>query len=289
MKRVLLILQAVCLLAGAVLALSSCTKMQSEGATDEAYSIAGPEIVGEEVWDVLPPETMFVSTPGDTVFTSSPVAFQWIGTDPDGDVVGYQRKLLETDAVYFFTAGAAGEILRSVDPASTSGEAGWTRAIDSFVLYSSLSDGFYEFRVRSVDDSRAVDWTPAIHRFSVFVDDSAPTPEIVSQCGTISPQTSYVFEITATDSSRSASTPRHLLEYSVRLRPTSSACPEHANDPFTLWTPFPDDTQTPVLIGNAPPTLYDDLFSAPCQWQFTLQVRDPAGNISAAYCTIRTL
>jgi hypothetical protein len=246
-----------------------------------------PNIVPNTYFDIAPPDTTFVNE----------VSFLWVGTDLDSDVVAFQYQLVETDALYFFSRGAQGAVLRSIVPRSESGAENWVdRTTDDFETFRDLPDGWYEFRTRAIDARGAVDDTPARKQFFVFFDDIAPLPEIrpignnLGCGGKIAPLTGWTFAITASDASRSSTTPRSLLEYSVQLRAESAnTCSEHLADAFTAWRFFPnDDLDDVVIIGDQPPTVYQDLFSANCVWNFTLRVRDPAGLVSAATCSINT-
>lgn len=237
------------------------------------------------------PNTYFDRSPPDTTFQNE-VSFRWVGTDLDSDVVAYQFQLVQVDSLYYYTGGVQGTVLRSIDPRSESPDTLWSeRVTDDFRTVRDLDDGWYEFRARAIDDRREADPTPATTLFYVFFDDVPPVPEIQNdpRCGRIGSRTDYVFLVNATDASRNAITPRSRLEYSVQLRVSSgTSCLEHRADPFTDWVRFPDDTATPVLIGNDPPTVYQDLFSRGCTWTFTLRVRDPAGSIATTSCDIKT-
>jgi hypothetical protein len=111
----------------------------------------------------------------------------------------------------------------------------------------------------------------------------------VNDCGggRLGGSQTHTFLINATDRSRNGVTPRSLLEYRVQLRADNqSICQTHIGDPFTEWRRFPDDSDTPIVIGDAPPTQYNDLFPTGCTWTFTLEVRDLAGNRGQATCGI---
>jgi hypothetical protein len=246
-----------------------------------------PNVLPNTYFDIAPPDTTFVNE----------VSFLWVGTDLDSDVVAYQFQLVETDAVYFFSRGTQGSVIRSIVPRSESGAEQWVdRTTDDFETFLGLDDGWYEFRARSIDARGAVDDSPARKQFYVFFDDIPPLPEVrpigtnIGCGGRIAPLTGWTFAITASDASRSSTTPRSLLEYSVQLRAESAnTCSEHLADSFTEWRRFPtDDIDDLVIIGDQPPTVYQDLFSANCTWNFTLRVRDPAGLIAAANCSINT-
>jgi hypothetical protein len=234
------------------------------------------------------PNTFYERQPPDTSFVNE-VTYAWLGTDLDSDVVAFQYQLVETDSLYYYSNGLQGSVIRSLIPRSESSEVMWTdRTTDDFQTFRDLEDGWYEFRTRSIDSRGAVDDTPATHRFFVFFDDIPPVAEIRDPCGRIGGARRYVFPITASDDSRRSTTPRSKLEYSVQLRSQSpTACPAHAGDPFTDWRFFPsDDVDDLILIGDSPPTLYQDLDTAPCTWTFTLRVRDPAGLITVTTCDI---
>ncbi len=243
------------------------------------------------------PFTFFDSSPPDTTFANE-VFFVWLGTDRDSDVVAFQYQLVQTDSLYYFTGGAQGEVLTSIDPREnvSPGEDPdlWSeRSLDNFQGFVELDDGWYEMRARSIDDlDKPSD--PARHRFFVFFDDINPVPVVIDPrpgtttpaCGRIGGATSWTFFVTASDSSRHAVTPREALQYSYQLRGRSSAsCTTHLTDGFTEWRHFPPGT-APIEIGNAPPTLYTDLFDPNCGWELTFRVRDPAGNQAFAPCCI---
>lgn len=246
--------------------------------------------------DNSPPFTFFDSAPSDTTFSNA-VFFRWLGTDLDNDVVAFQYQLVETDSDYFNNAGQdslPGEVLRSLDPVNFTGEQEWTERITiNSRGFSDLQDGWYEMRARSIDETGAPS-PPAVLRFYVFFDDVPPLPVISGPpppsarpaCGRIDQATSWNFWFDASDSSRSAETPRLRLQYQYKLRAlTASGCDSHLTDGFTPWVFFPDDTLS-VNVGNAPPTLYSDLFNTNCGWEFTVRVRDPAGNTGSAVCCI---
>ena len=268
-------------------------------ATAVASLVAGcPLDFEKEGTDNASPFTFFDSSPPDTTF-SNEVFFSWLGTDQDSDVVAFQYQLVQTDALYYFSGGAQGEVLRSIDPRAdiAPGEdpAIWSdRSLDNFQSFVALDDGWYEMRARSIDDRDEPSESPARHRFFVFFDDINPVPVVIdprpgstaAACGRIGSTTSWSFFITASDSSRNAETPREALQYSYQLRGRSQAtCTTHLTDGFTEWRNFPAGTE-PVEIGTAPPTLYTDLFDANCGWELTLRVRDPAGNQAFTPCCI---
>ncbi|MEZ5066667.1 MAG: hypothetical protein R3B81_18230 [bacterium] len=239
------------------------------------------------------PITFFDSTPADTTFRNE-AFFRWIGTDLDSDVVAYQYQLVETDEAFFESGGQAGTVIRSLDPPGGPDD-NWTpRQTDQFTTFSDLDDGWYEMRARSIDSEGAFSET-ARFRFYVFFDDVPPVPvigdydefgEIDQMCGRIGQTTSYVFFINASDDSRLQTTPRTAIEYSYELRGRSqNTCTSHLSDGFTDWTYFPSGSD-PLIVGNAPPTQYSDLFDSQCLWDFTLRARDPAGNIGTVSCCI---
>lgn len=245
-----------------------------------------PNVVPNTYYDIAPPDTTFVNE----------VSFLWVGTDLDSDVVAFQYQLVETDAQYYFTQGTSGTVLRSIVPRSESGAENWIdRTTDDFETFRDLHDGWYEFRTRAIDARGSFDDTPARKRFFVFFDDIAPAPEIRTigsraPCGRLGNLTGWTFSITASDASRSSTTPRSALQYSVQLRAESAvSCSEHLADPFTAWKAFPsDDVEDVVIIGDQPPTVYQDLFSRNCTWNFTVRVRDPAGLVATLSCQINT-
>lgn len=245
------------------------------------------------------PRTFFDAAPGDTTF-SNEAFFTWLGTDLDSDVVAYQYQLVETDSVYYYSAGQSGRVIRSIDPrrefTGSESDTLWSdRTLDNSQAFSELNDGWYEMRARSIDDAGFAG-APAILRFYVFFDDVPPTPIIIdprpggtaAACGRLPNTgiTSWTFFVDATDDSRNAATPRTQLEYSYQLRARSSiTCTTHLTDSFTEWRRFPSDG-LPIEVGNAPPTVYSDLFDQFCGWEFTLRVRDPAGNVASTPCCI---
>jgi hypothetical protein len=244
-----------------------------------------------------PPTTFFLrlSAEPDTVFQNQR-EFSWVGTDLDSDVVAYQFQLVEVDSLYYFSGGQVGEshVVRYVAPPALPGsncpDDCWSpRDTDTFARFNDLLDGWYEMRVRAIDRGGAIDDTPARKLFYVFFDDILPVAVIQNdpRCPRLGGVQSYAFLINGSDVSRNAVTPRSKLEYHVQLRATSlTACQTHLADPFTEWERFPDDTDEPVRIGEAPPTQYTDLFPTGCTWTFTVEVRDPAGNRGQDNCTI---
>ena len=222
------------------------------------------------------PTTFFLGEPADTTFLNQ-MQFSWNGTDQDSDVVAYEFQLV------FLGDSPNGPPQESVDPPNSTGEEEWSaRTTDDFRSFVELDDGFYEMRVRAIDQQGQFDLDPARHTFFVFFDDIAPLPDIILPPGEGAriTQTSIRFLFTASDESRNQTTNRADLEYSYQLRATSqTACATHINDVFTDWKKFPSDPNQNVPAGGDPPTIYDDLFSNDCSWIFTLRVRDPAGNI----------
>lgn len=216
------------------------------------------------------------------------VSLSWAGTDLDNDVVAFQYQLVETDSLYYLTGGLQGSVLRSLDPRSESGEERWTeRLTDTFQTFRDLNDGWFEFRVRSIDAAGAMDPSPAVSRFEVFFDNIPPVAIIAnpSQCGRLGSMTQARFQLTASDVSRKGVTPRSQLQYSVQLRASKavgSCNNRHISDSFTEWECFPsDDPNDVVIVGAAAPTDYNDLDgTSPCEWTFTYRVRDPAGQIT---------
>jgi len=248
----------------------------------------------KETSENSPPFTFFDVAPADTTFQNQ-VSFRWLGTDLDSDVVAYQYQLVRTDEAYYFFGADSGHVLLSIDPRSDSPDVQWTERItDNFQSFVGLEDGWYEMRARSIDNRGA--FSPAAtSRFYVFFDDIPPAPRLVGDpnsnrpaCGRLpNGITSWTFFFTASDSSRSGGTPRSSLEYAYQLRAVSaSTCNTHLSDPFTEWQFFPDDTDEPIQVGNEPPTLYTDLLDPQCGWNFTVRVRDPAGQVASATCCI---
>lgn len=246
-----------------------------------------------------PPFTFFDSAPADTTFRNE-VSFLWLSTDLDSDVVAYQFQLVQTDSAYYFTGGQSGKVLRSINPPLESDDQAalddlWSpRSANNFETFANLDDGWYEMRARGVDDQGAPSKTPAKKRFYVFFDDVPPHPIIVdpqphsttAACGRIPPTRAWSFWITATDESRNSTTPITKLRYSYQLRGRSaSTCTAHLTDSFTEWKFFQAGQET-LEVGNAPPTQYTDLQDDQCGWDFTLRVRDPAGNIASTSCCI---
>jgi len=252
------------------------------------------------------PPTTFFDTPRsalpDTVFENTRF-FRWVGTDRDSDVVAYQFQLVEVDRDYFFSGGQVGEehVIRYVNPrpfpGATCPDDCWSpRDRDQSVTFNGLDDGFYEMRVRAIDREGVEDPSPARKLFYVFFDDIAPVPIIgiidnngqnLQGCGRLNGRQAHTFQVNATDVSRNDVTPRSRLQYRVQLRADNqSICTQHIGDAFTEWTNFPDDSNTPVIVGDQPPTLYNDLFPVNCTWTFKLQVRDPARNNGESSCSI---
>jgi hypothetical protein len=231
-----------------------------------------------------PPTTFFLSDPSDTTFLNQ-MQFSWNGTDEDSDVVAYQFQL-----VYLGPNSADDPPQESIDPPNSTGAEDWSdRTTDDFRAFTELDDGFYEMRVRAIDQQGLVDPDPARHKFFVFFDDIQPEPDILLPEGeaTRITQTRITFTFTAEDLSRNNITDREDLEYSYQLRATSlTLCGSHLNDIFTDWEKFPSDTSQMVTVGDQPPTIYTDLFSNDCSWIFTLRVRDPAGNIGTVQHTV---
>jgi len=245
-----------------------------------------------------PPFAFFNVAPPDTTFANE-AFYSWLGTDRDSDVVAYQYQLVETDSLYYFSRGTQGRVLRSIDPRREFASPDepteiWSdRTLDNFTSFSELPDGWYEMRARAID-AGGTPSPPAKARLYVFFDDIPPLPIIVDPrpgtsstpaCGRIG-VSSWTFFIDATDESRSQTTPRTALEYSYQLRAKSAAnCSTHLTDAFTEWRPFPTGG-LPIEVGNAPPTLYTDLFDVNCGWDLTLRVRDPAGNVASTVCCV---
>jgi hypothetical protein len=245
-----------------------------------------------------PPTTFFLrlAAEPDTIFVNQR-EFTWVGTDLDNDIVAYQFQLVEVDSEYYFSGGQVGEshVLRYVAPrplpgASCPDDCWSPRDTDTFTRFTDLPDGWYEMRVRSIDRGGALDDTPARKLFYVFFDDIAPDAVIQNdpRCPRLGGVQSYLFLINGSDESRNAVTPRSRLEYRVQLRAQSlNDCQTHLADPFTAWRRFPDDSDTPVVIGDQPPTQYTDLFPIGCSWTFTVEVRDPAGNRGTDNCLLQ--
>jgi hypothetical protein len=251
-----------------------------------------------------PPTTFFLrlAAEPDTVFVNQR-EFNWVGTDLDNDIVAYQFQLVEVDSLYYFSGGQVGEdhVLRYVSPHPSPGASCpddcWSpRDTDTFARFNELSDGWYEMRVRAIDRGGSIDDTPARKLFYVFFDEVPPDAVIGVRrtdgsidpgCGRLNGAQSHVFFVNGSDVSANAATPRSRLEYRVQLRATNlTDCTQHVADPFTEWRRFPDDSDVPVVIGDAPPTQYTDLFPVGCEWTFTLEVRDPALNKGSDHCTI---
>ena len=96
----------------------------------------------------VPPETsLFVQGPVDTV--NHIVHLYWFGSDPDGDVVGFQIRFLNpqapTDTAWVFT----------------------TRTDSVFTLFTGQNNTIFPvFQVRAIDDKQNVDPTPATEDFT---------------------------------------------------------------------------------------------------------------------------
>jgi hypothetical protein len=222
------------------------------------------------------PTTFFLADPTDTTF-SNQMSFSWNGTDEDSDVVAYQYQL-----VFISRNDPLSPPSESIDPFNTTGAEQWSaRTTDDFRSFVDLDDGFYEMRVRAIDQQGTVDPDPARHKFFVFFDDISPEPDILipeTESSRIT-TTSIFFVFTARDFSRSGEVDRKDLEYSYQLRAESQTlCGSHLTDAFTEWEKFPTSGD-PVTVGLEAPTIYNDLFPNGCSWMFTLRVRDPAGNI----------
>lgn len=242
-------------------------------------------------FDVYPGREDFVTHEWIPVSYQNQVSFHWVGTDLDSDVVAYQYQLVQTNFEYFVADTASAKVIRSIDPRRETADSLWTERVTSnFQAFSGLADGWYEMRARSID-AQGTASNIATFRFEIYFDDVPPQVSIVSPpgsprapCGRISPQTSWTFFFAALDSSRSGETPRDSLEYSYRLRANSTVdCNTHTSDQFEPWTHFVADT---VQVGGQPPTLYSDLTDPDCGWDFTVRVRDPAGNIASATCCV---
>ncbi|MFN8176549.1 MAG: hypothetical protein U0167_01345 [bacterium] len=246
-----------------------------------------------------PPFTFFDSAPADTSFKNE-VAFLWLSTDLDSDVVAYQFQLVETDSSYYFSGGVSGRVLRSINPPLESDDQValdnlWSpRSLNNFQSFPDLEDGWYEMRARGIDDKGLPSQEPARKRFYVFFDDVPPVAIVVDPipgtstpaCGRIPQTRSWTFWINASDESRHSTTPRTRLQYSYQLRGRSSVtCTTHLTDSFTDWRFFPSGND-PIQIGTTPPTQYSDLDDAECGWDFTLRVRDPAGILATTVCCI---
>jgi hypothetical protein len=235
----------------------------------------------------------------DTTFKNL-VSLTWRSVDLDSDIAAYQFQLVQTDSTYYFSGGVSGRVLRSINPPLQSDDQAaldglWSpRSSNNSQNFPDLEDGWYEARARGIDD-KGVPSDPARYRFYVFFDDVPPIPVVVDPipgtstpaCGRIPQTRSWTFWIDAGDSSRHAETPRDKLQYSYQLRARSAppTCTTHLGDSFTEWRFFPAGNQ-PIEIGNDPPTQYSDLDDAECGWEFTLQVRDPAHNLSKTTCCI---
>jgi hypothetical protein len=240
-----------------------------------------------EAENVAPSTHLDSACPGPDTTFGNELRYSWTGTDPDGDVVAFQFQLVETNELYFSSAGATGTVLLSLSPFLEPGELDeddrkfvrWgERQTENFATFSSLEDGFYEFRVRAIDDQGAVDESPATGRCFVFFDDVAPVPIILSGCGRLEGVTFTTLCLDASDSSRSSSTPRERLQYSARLLAISpTLCTQHLDDAFAAhndgqdgvedgWGFFPPESEGPLCIGSAPPFLYIDLFPPGCTW-----------------------
>lgn len=227
------------------------------------------------------PLTFFLGDPPDTTFRNE-IFFNWNGTDLDSDVVAYQFQLVSVDSAYNFSGGLAGNVIESIDPRGGP-EVRWSsRTTDDSRVFADLDDGFYEMRVRAIDSRNNVDDNPARHLFFVFYDDIVPEPEIIDPADEVvrlEGQPEIDFTFTARDFSRNSESPRATLEYSYQLRASSTVlCSSHLSDAATAWKKFPSGGEL-VTVGGEPPTQYTDLLSCSCDWVFTLQVRDAAGNI----------
>ncbi len=267
-----------------------------------ALAIAGcPLKLEKEPGGNSVPTTFFQAMPPDTSFSNT-VSFTWLGTDQDSDVVAYQYQFVQTDSLWFVTSGLEGRVIRSLDPRvelqpGDDDEIWGDRTTMNFQSFTDLDDGWFEMRVRAIDDSGEHDTTPARHPFYVFFDDRSPAIFKFNECPRLAGVTSWTFLMDAADSSRNGiPTPRAALEYSYQLRATSTTvCSTHLSDSFTSWKYFPDETSvividgTTISIDGGMGGPYNDLFDNGCQWDFTFRVRDPAGNIATDVCSITQL
>ena len=228
-----------------------------------------------EPQDNTAPTTFFLGEPADTTFLNT-MQFSWNGTDEDSDVVAYQTQLV------YYENNPNGPPVESVDPPNSDGSEEWSdRTTDDFRLFSELADGHYEMRVRAVDQQGLPDTDPARHRFYVFFDDIFPLVEILFPTqGRLNGVEDIEFHFNASDESRNSTTPREALEYRYQLRAVSlTACTQHLSDQFTEWTKFPPG-DNPIVVDEGENGPYNDLFPVNCEWTFTLNVRDPAGNVT---------
>lgn len=274
---------------------ASCADPVSSPRDVPSADPAPPHVHRDEDRIILPnspPNTTIELAPATLFFSETPY-FRWSTTDVNGRVVGSQYQLVETDEEYFDTDGAGGTVLRSVQPPANDGGFHWSSLVyGTSQSFREVPSGFFEFRVRAVDDRAEPDPTPAVHRFRVFHDTIPPVPTIGipedDGCGPLDGRTHQVFWINATDTGDDGPAPRSWLEYRVQLRSDNHVfCNSHLVDPFTDWTPFPDDSDAPIPIGIVPPTVYTDLEgNVGCSWTFTLEVRDPPGNRARRTCQI---
>ena len=161
------------------------------------------------------PTTFFLGTPTDSTFLNT-MQFNWNGTDEDSDVVAYQYQLV------YFENNPNGPPVVSIDPPNSDGSEQWSdRTTDDFRAFAELDDGFYEMRVRAIDQQGLVDPDPAKHQFFVFYDDIAPMPDITDPATESSriTSTSITFTFTATDESRNATTNSRKVLSSSRALP----------------------------------------------------------------------
>jgi hypothetical protein len=266
-----------------------------------AVALAGcPLEFEKEDLGAAPPSTFYEVSPPDTSF-SNQVFFVWQGTDLDSDVVAYQYQFVQTDSLYFVTGGLEGQVIRSLDPRVElqpgDDDVIWSdRTTDNSQSFVELDDGWFEMRVRAIDDDGQPDTTPARHRFYVFFDDRAPEPIILSPCARLDGVTSWTFLCDAQDfSRRGIETPRTQLEYTYQLRAQTGDPCTHQADSATDWKFFPDESTilridgSTITIDGGSGTQYNDFFDQGCRWDFTFRVRDPAGNIATTVCTITQL
>jgi hypothetical protein len=229
------------------------------------------------------PDTV-LQAPAETIWRSD-VLIEWDGSDPDGEVVAFQMQLVATDSLYAASSGEEGEVLHSVEPAAESGDENWTAPDPaSSVGFAGLDDGWYEFRVRAIDEAGEPDPTPSRAFFRVLLDESAPVPVILQDpphnCGRLhGDETTHTFLITASDATTNdVPIPRAMLEHSWVFSPTSpTTCgsePEQSAD----WEPFPDGAPVPVEVSIG--------LERGCTRDFTLRVRDPAGNVATTSCAL---
>jgi hypothetical protein len=169
----------------------------------------------------------------------------------------------------------------------------WTMRDDRTEATFSLGPGSYLFRVRAVDDDGHPDATPAEKLWQR--DPYPPTVTILGGCGALYPEPSpLVMTCDASDAGTDRRpTPRTDLVYRFELYLVCDMgeCPVFPTE-VTDWQPFPDEG-TPVRLvfedGGRPASRSAASGEVECEWFFSFVVRDPAGNVGSADCSVMIL